>query len=457
MDNPLSTGCNMIAHASSGLALAAISPYIWCSQYRHTFQPMTFPTRFFLLLLSLPTLAGCFRDNCRSSRTFVQLEPIYMTASEARSGLTVEAPRAMEAPGKIYAWGPYVFLGERYKGIHVMDNSDPTNPRPIAFWNLPGNVDMAIRGQYLYADQYMDMVTFDLTNLLQPQEVCRAKGAFSLFGYDPDKGWIVDYRRTEVARTLDCSDADQIGPWFFSGGGLFMNAEAFSSATTLGSSGADVVVSQGVAGSFARFAQHSRYLYGIDNQNLMPFDLSNPACPVGIGTIPVGWNIETIFPWKDWLFIGSNDAVFIFDNSNPAQPILAQTFLHATGCDPVICDERFAYVTIRDGLNCSPNAINQLEVIDIQQLPGAEMRATYNMVNPRGLAQTPTHLFVCDDGLRVMDKTQAPTLRQVAHVKGIATWDAIYLGANLLLVVGPDGLMQFDVSNPEDPKWLSRL
>jgi hypothetical protein len=411
----------------------------------------------FVGLLLLPLLAGCLRDDCRISRTFIQLDPIYMTASEARSVLTVEPPKALASPGKIYAWGPYIFLGERYKGIHVIDNSNPSSPKPLAFWNLPGNVDMAIRGQYLYADQYMDMVAFDISNLLEPREVCRVLGTFSLFGYDPDRGWIVDYHRTEVSRTVDCTDEDQIGSWFFSGGGLFMNAEAFSNVPMVGSSGAEVVVSQGVAGSFARFAQYSQYLYGIDNQNLITFDASNPACPARTGIIPVGWNIETIFPWKNWLFIGSNDAVFIFDNINPAQPTLAQVFQHASGCDPVICDERYAYVTIRDGLNCSPVAINQLEVIDIQQLPGAVMRANYPMVNPRGLAQTTTHLFVCDDGLRVMDKTQAPTLRQVAHLKGIATWDAIYLGNNLLLVVGPDGLMQFNVERPEAPVWLSKL
>ena len=151
---------------------------------------------------------------------------------------------------------------------------------------------------------------------------------------------------------------------------------------------------------------------------------------------------------------------YIFNNSTPNQPVLSQVFQHASGCDPVICDDNFAYVTIRNGRTCNNGVngtVNQLSVIDISQLPNATEVATIPMTDPMGLALTETHLFVCDDGLKVFDKTQSPNLTQVAHLTQWKTQDAAYLGNNLLLVVGPDGLYLFDVSNPADPKLLSSL
>ena len=38
------------------------------------------------------------------------------------------------------------------------------DPKNISFINIPGNEDMAIKGNTLYADAYGDLVTFDITN-----------------------------------------------------------------------------------------------------------------------------------------------------------------------------------------------------------------------------------------------------------------------------------------------------
>ena len=43
--------------------------------------------------------------------------------------------------------GNLIFVSERYRGIHVIDNSDPESPQDIAFIRVPGNIDIAMKGE----------------------------------------------------------------------------------------------------------------------------------------------------------------------------------------------------------------------------------------------------------------------------------------------------------------------
>src|SRR5690348_6755403 len=90
----------------------------------------------------LLSLNGCFKDNC--SRTYTIYRPVYKPLSEVRLNMKGGAPRDVENPGKIYLYGNYIFLNDLQKGIHVIDNSNPSTPKNVAFISIPGNVDMAV-------------------------------------------------------------------------------------------------------------------------------------------------------------------------------------------------------------------------------------------------------------------------------------------------------------------------
>jgi hypothetical protein len=170
----------------------------------------------------------------------------------------------------------------------------------------------------------------------------------------------------------------------------------------------------------------------------------------------VGWEIETIFPWKNRLFIGSDNAVHIFRLDNPAMPTREAVFSHASGCDPVVCDEEHAYVTLHDGTSCN-GRLNQLDVLDIRGLPRVSSVRTYPMKHPKGLAVKDNLLFLCDDGLKIFDKTQPQNVELLSHVRGIDTYDVIALSSKHILVVGKSGLLQYDVSNPKAPSQISGI
>lgn len=193
--------------------------------------------KFTLLVLAgfsaLVLLPGCLRDTCTSTRTYVRFDPVYKTLEECRVGISVEAPRALKQPGKIYSINKYILITEINEGIHVIDNSDPANPRPVVFWKIPGNVDMAIRDHYLYADQYIDLLTIDIEDIQQPVVVCRADNVFALNGFDPSRGYLVDYTQTEVTEEIPCDDPRGVNNWFWQDDVLF----AFDASSANSSNG----------------------------------------------------------------------------------------------------------------------------------------------------------------------------------------------------------------------------
>ncbi|MBC8147349.1 MAG: hypothetical protein H8E98_05135 [Bacteroidetes bacterium] len=90
----------------------------------------------------------------------------------------------------------------------------------------------------------------------------------------------------------------------------------------------------GKSGSTARIVSKGNYIYAIDNQTLKVIDISVPGNPNYIKTVDVGFGIETIYPFKDYLFIGSTTGMYIYSLSNPENPNQLSMFEHITSCDP---------------------------------------------------------------------------------------------------------------------------
>lgn len=108
-------------------------------------------------------------------------KPIYMSFQQLRESVAVEAPRAFNRIGQLYLYGSYLFISESNQGIHVIDNSEPAYPKMLAFIRIPGNTELSIRGNYLYADSYVDMVTLDLND---PAHVTLVDRQLDIFPYD---------------------------------------------------------------------------------------------------------------------------------------------------------------------------------------------------------------------------------------------------------------------------------
>ena len=405
---------------------------------------------YFILLSSVLLLSGCLKD--KFTRTYTLLYPVYATKSEVLASINSEPISTVKNPGKFYLYGKYIFLNEIDKGVHVIDNSNPSKPKPVAFLKIPGNLDIAVRGSIMYADMYGDLLTLDISN---PTKASLKKLVPDVFpqrvfanGYQPEAGKvIVDWIRKDT--TVDVEKTNPNILWFGCATCNFALANASDNKTS-GSV-------PGIAGSMARMSIVGDYLYAVNHSDLISINIVNPSSPQTEQTQSVGWNIETIFPFKDKLFIGSASGMFIFSIGNPAQPLLEGSFSHARACDPVVADDNYAYVTLRSGTFCE-GFNNQLDIVDVANVSAPKLVRTYSMTNPHGLAKDGNLLFLCDgaDGLKIYDVSSVNNIKLLHHLKNIETYDAIAWNKNLM-VVCKDGLIQIDYSDIKNIRQISKI
>jgi hypothetical protein len=430
---------------------------------RHSRKPTLLLAMKKILLLSFFTICmfqwSC-TDRCTETRKYKRFTPVTVALAEIRQAVATENARELINPGKIYTKGNYLFINELKEGLHVVDNANPSSPKIIAFIKIPGNGDMAVRGNILYADSYSDLVALDISNPLNIREVGREKEVFLIgqfdgawWSFNPSTGAINDQKMEIVTETIQTNCEDGNGSWW--GGGIMFDSRALqSSAPNAGST----ATTQGQAGSMARFALYDNYLYTVGQNELQLFDIRTPAKPTRSNKINLGWGIETIFPYKDKLFIGSTTGMFIFDNSNPEKPQQLSTFQHAMSCDPVVVTDTRAYVTLRSGTNCN-RGLNQLDVVDITDLRNPRLLKSYPMQNPHGLGVDYPYLYLCEGahGLKSLNVTNDFDVKQLQHLTGMDAYDVIPLSNKSLLMIGKDGLYQFDTSNPSNLRQLSKI
>jgi len=89
--------------------------------------------------------------------------PVFMSRTTLESSMQyMEGERDMKVTGKIYYWGNYIFVNERYQGVHVINIENPENPIKEGFIVAHGCLDMAVKENILYLDNAVDLVSFDL-------------------------------------------------------------------------------------------------------------------------------------------------------------------------------------------------------------------------------------------------------------------------------------------------------
>jgi hypothetical protein len=110
--------------------------------------------------------------------------PIYTAISIAKQVIYTPNKQPIQHAGNIYAFGHFIFQIDVGRGIHVIDNAVPSNADRIGFITMNGCEQISIRGNYLYTNSYGDLVTLDITDPENMQEVNRIPNAFPEFGYN---------------------------------------------------------------------------------------------------------------------------------------------------------------------------------------------------------------------------------------------------------------------------------
>lgn len=389
-------------------------------------------------------LWGCLKD--KVTRTYTIQRPVLKANSAVLAEINGSADEPVHSAGKIYMKGNYIFVNEVDKGIHIIDNSNPSHPVQSAYLKIPGNMDIAVKDNILYADMYASLLAIDISNLHHVSVTKMLTNFFTsrmyyINGYAADSsqvivGWIK--KDTTVEERTSAFP------------GYCANCLSFTSADTKAAS------ATGTAGSMAAMVLINDYLYAItERHNVGIVNVSNSAAPSKAGSMFAGYDLQTIYPFKDKLFLGSASGMFMLDVSDPVHPVSAGNFSHGRACDPVVTDGDYAYVTLHAGTQCG-GASNELDVVDVQNMQKTKLVKTYPLTKPTGLCKDGNLLFVCDgsDGVKLFDAADPANLKLLQQIKNDDPYDVIAANNNAM-VVTKNGLYQYDYTDVNHIRLLS--
>lgn len=376
------------------------------------------------------------------------------------------------AISKIYLHGNTLIRTSPGHDIRFYDIANPAQVREIGDLSIEGNSDVAVMGSIMYADQERDLVVYDISDPANARPLDTIANVFRRAGSQvlEDGGW-TGGEGNAVGGASGCgADGCETGgsstsssdewatndqgfqPFSYSatGGGMSTPVRsAASTGSTGGSNASGGSTREGTGGSLARFIIVANRLYCIDDQNLIAFDITQPAAPVEKSRGEVAQMIETIFYANYHLFIGGQQGVYIYDIEDNATPTFRSEFSHADRCDPVVVDGNRAYVTLRGGSPCGGFS-NQMDILDVSDIDNPRLLSSYpTLDSPFGLAVKNDVAVVCDgrSGLRILDVGNSQRVTECSRLDDIAAYDVIWHN-NTLIVSTDKGFYLYDATNP---------
>jgi len=397
------------------------------------------------LLLSCFVLfaASCSKDDNSSGETALFAVPVVKSLTEIRNSVSISAARQTNSDGKIYVAKDYLFYIAQEEGVHVFDNHTPSSPQNLAFINLEGVHDIAVQGNFLYADNYVDLLVFDISNINNITLIQTVPNTIAFFPDYPENADFYDYTvGTDVGElvtgfVLETREIPH-GQQFT----MFEDATADFESTLSGGNGVT-----GTGGSYAKFQINNDALYTVDSFQLNVFNISNPEATFFDKAVYMmdwfgGGEFETLFLRDDYLFVGATNGMHVVNATDEFNPYFLSGFSHATACDPVVVSGNFAYITVRGGSTCGAIE-DQVNVIDISDIANPSLVSSTLLNQPYGLGINNGILYVCcgSQGLKVFNAANSEALVLENSYPESVT-DVIPLDSHLISV-GPNKIIQY--------------
>jgi hypothetical protein len=377
----------------------------------------------YVLLITCFLLGGCFDD--RWERGYVDAYvPVYSNNPTLRQ-ISYLPAQAFRTPGKLYTYGVYVFQEEADSGLHIISYQDPAHPVKTGFLRIPGFKKALVEGDYLYADNYNDLVIIPLKELPAVTHVGRVPGAWSRKDFppfrsayfecpDPSKGTVIGWTLTKVDNPKCRTN--------------YAYYDDFGEARPYPNAG---IVANG------------ENLYFADNLDLVSYSIAQPLAPV----------FKTKLIVTDVKGHGGS----WYDISDPTQFIFKNYLDAFSSCQLFLPTSNYIY-TISNPLrrDCYPQT-STLTTYAIED--GYNLKAMNSLPfdTTYALALSGTNLYAATNkGVSILDVSAAPALSRLVDKAAVPYTDVVIRGTELFCR-SKATLDCYDISSPVAIKLISKL
>jgi len=106
-------------------------------------------------------------------------KPVYIDKNVAFL-IEPSGPAILEDPGKMYLYNQFIYIVDKGTGVHIIDNTTPSNPKKLKFISIPGVHDAVVKNDILYVDNFTDLVSLDISDLSNITITKRVKNMYPL-------------------------------------------------------------------------------------------------------------------------------------------------------------------------------------------------------------------------------------------------------------------------------------
>ena len=213
----------------------------------------------------------------------------------------------------------------------------------------------------------------------------------------------------------------------------------------------------GKSGSITRFTIAKNYLYVVSNHFLSTYSLTDPASPKQVHNSDLNYDIETVYAYGNYLFLGTKTGLYIYSIDNPSSPALIGEAKHARSCDPVVVNDSVAFVTLKSTGNCGP-AQAGLYIHDIKDLMHPLLKTTIALPDPTGLGIQDSILYVCcgSNGLKLFNINN-PYVPELIDTKNDGNYLDVIPYNGILICNDGEGIILYDMSDPAKLALIKKI
>lgn len=402
----------------------------------------------YLIVLLVILMVSCTKDTGTVTMHYTKAHAVYGEIDSLRDIPLISEKRNINNPGKVFVGNEAILIGEENVGIHVFDNSNPSNPINKLFLEIPYSKEFFVEDDFIYVESHYDMLKIDISDLNHPFLVNRVEYAFADPIVNAEGEEVVGFNFEQVSETFKLDDPvvaelEESDFLYFD----YANQMIPPSAVPVSFAGNG----NGAIGAVNRIAWMNGHVYTIGLNKMTVFE----DLPSGINYIKdfsAGSQMETIFPLEDYLYVGTRNSMTVFDASSPSNPQYASDFWHATSCDPVYPCGDVAYVTLRTGdVAMCPGDVNSLIVLDIGDPTAPIQIDEIEMISPFGLTLHEDLLYVAEgeSGMKIFDASDKLNISLIHFDESLAVYDIMPhpVYDDFILTTGPNGINQYQTSS----------